>query len=190
MLRLRNETGPGWVDFVLCDFVAFLRDHAGCERKAAATAMSLVGHYPDRLELVDAMTELAFEELDHFRRVYAILRARGEHLVPDVKDPYVAELRTQLGRGKDTFFLDRLLISAIIEARSCERLALVARALEDGELREFYKELAQCEAKHHVIFTDLAKLYYPPQQVVDRLDELLDFEGEMIERLPRRIAVH
>lgn len=190
MLRLRSETGPEWVRLVLGDFDGFLRDHASCERKASATAMSLVGHYPDRVELVEAMLDLAVEELGHFRGVYAILRDRGVGLVPDIKDPYVAELRSQLGRGKDTYFLDRLLVSAIIEARSCERLGIVARTLSPGSLADFYADLTRAEARHHAVFVNLAKLYYDPSKVEARLAELLDFEGNMVVRLPLRVAVH
>jgi tRNA-(ms[2]io[6]A)-hydroxylase len=190
MLELRHATDRVWVDLVLGDFDAFLRDHAGCERKASATAMSFVGHYPDRGELVEAMLELALEELDHFRRVYDLIKVRGVRLVPDVKDPYVAGLRSQLGRGKSTYFLDRLLISALIEARSCERLGLVAAALPEGAVKDFYRELTGCEARHHALFVDMARLYYPPPQVQARLDELLDCEGELMRRLPLRPAVH
>ncbi len=190
MLQLRLPTDADWADFVLADFDNFLRDHAGCERKASATAMSLVGHYPDRTELVEAMLEVALEELDHFRRVYEILKSRGGALAPDVKDPYVAELRTQLSRGTNRFFLDRLLISGIIEARSAERLGLIARALGDGPMREFYQELTRCEAKHHAVFVRLAECYYPSDVVRPRLAELLDFEASVLARLPRRVAVH
>lgn len=190
MLSLRSTTGPEWTNLVLGDFDTFLRDHASCERKASATAMSLVGHYPDRTELVEAMLELAFEELEHFRRVWELLKARGVGLVPDVKDPYVARLRSQLGRGKDTYFLDRLLISSIIEARSAERLGLVAAALPPGALKEFYQELTRCEARHHALFVRMGQLYYPPELVAERLGELLDFEARMLAELPLRVAVH
>ncbi|MAE77793.1 MAG: tRNA-(ms[2]io[6]A)-hydroxylase [Planctomycetes bacterium] len=190
MFHLRSRTGPEWTEVVLGDFDAFLRDHASCERKALATAMSLVGHYPDKVELVDAMLEVALEELDHFRCVWEIMRERGCKLASDVKDPYVAGLRTQLRRGKDTYFLDRLLTSAIIEARSCERLGLVAEALQPGKLKDFYRELTQCEARHHALFVGLGERYHARELVSQRLDGLLDFEAEMLAALPVRVAVH
>ena len=190
MLELRTRTGQDWLVRVRACFDGFLQDHAACERKAQATAMSLISSYPDRIELVEAMTELAFEELDHFRRVYQFLRARGAQLAADNKSAYVAGLRAGLRSGSQHRLIDRLLLAGIIEARSCERLGLVARDLEPGPMQEFYRGLAICEAKHHAIFVRLAEQYEEPKLVQARLHELLELEAQALQAAPRSAAVH
>src|SRR5262245_19247512 len=160
MLRLRSATGPEWTARVLADLDAFLLDHAACERKAAASAMTFVSHYPDRDGLVAIMVELAQEELEHFRLVYERIAERGLCPPPDAKDPYVNRLAALVRHGREPHFLDRLLVSAIIEARSCERLGLVAEALPAGPLRDLYVELTRAEARHHALFVRLARRYF------------------------------
>lgn len=190
MLKLRVDTEEAWLARVHADFTAFLQDHAACERKAQATAMSFVANYPQRVDLVDAMTQLAAEELDHFRRVFAILRERGEVLAADKKSPYVAGLRTALRQDSRARFVDRLLIAGIIEARSCERLGLVARTLEEESLRVFYRELAICEAGHHAAFVLLAKRYEDEDLVDERLEQLLEHEARVLARVEPSACVH
>lgn len=190
MLRLQSETGDEWVARVREDFTTFLQDHAACERKAQATAMSFIANYPSRSELIDAMTELAVEELDHFRRVHELLRARGDSLAQDRKSEYVAGLRGALRQGSQDRFVDRLLIAGIIEARSCERLGLIGRSWDEPEIRDFYRELAICEARHHATFVDLAKRYEEPDVVDARLAELLDFEARVLAASPKTAHVH
>jgi tRNA-(ms[2]io[6]A)-hydroxylase len=190
MLRLRIPTPPAWTRHVLANFDEFLRDHANCERKASATAMAFVVHYPDRAEIIPAMVELAREELDHFRQVYERMVERGLSLARDTKDPYVARLNAALRSGRDVYLLDRLLVSGIVEARGCERLGLVAEALEPGPLKDFYAELTRAEARHHGLFVRLARVYFDEATVERRLGELLSIEERAIAELPIRAAVH
>jgi tRNA-(ms[2]io[6]A)-hydroxylase len=190
MLRLRTETNPAWVDVVLSDFDAFLLDHAACERKASATALKLVSHYADRTVLVRELIPFAQEELEHFARVMQIILDRG--LVPtrDEKDPYVGAMLKWVDRGSDAFFLDRLLILGIVEARGCERFGLVADALQPGRLKDFYVDITRSEARHHGLFVRLAREYFRADRVERRLSELLDAEADLVATLPLRPAIH
>src|SRR6185503_4251396 len=140
-------TPAPWVDAVRADFDAFLRDHAACERKASATAMTLASHYRDKEELVTQMVDLACEELHHFRKVYACIVARGGRLGDDTKDRYVRELLGLARRAPEVYLLDRLLVAGVIEARGCERFHLLAAALEP-DLATFYADFARSEARH------------------------------------------
>ena len=192
MLDLRVSTPPAWLDAVFADFDAFLLDHANCERKASATGMSFVARYPDRRELLDPMIEFAKEELEHFHVMYRICTRRGLSLADDYKDPYVNALRSQIRAGGDVHFLDRLLVSGVVEARGCERLFMVAEALEEREplLYVPYLELARAESRHHAFFFRMARLYFSEAEVKTRGGEMLDFEAELVTRLPLRAAVH
>ena len=189
-MRLRIPTSRAWLDAVLADFDTFMLDHALCERKASSTAMSLVSHYPDRAELTREMVDLAVEELEHFRMVYRRIAAKGLVLPADHKDEYVRRLRAMVRRDADVFLLDRLLVSALIEARSCERFVVVGDALPPGELKDFSVDLARAEARHHVLFTRLARTYHGAAAVDERLDEMLDAEARIVESLPVHPYVH
>ena len=134
MLRLRTGTALQWADVVLGDFDAFLVDHAACERKASATALKLVSHYSDRTVLVRELIPFAQEELEHYAQVMAIILERGLTTRPDEKDPYVGALMKLIRRGPEQYFLDRLLVLAVVEARGCERFGLLADALDPGPL--------------------------------------------------------
>lgn len=188
--KLRYDTPDAWLDVVLADFDTFLLDHAACERKASATAMVFVSHYPDKTELVDAMIEMAREELEHFHRVHRLLVPRGLVLGQDTKNPYVNRLLKEVRRGTDEYFLDRLLLTGIIESRGCERFGMVARGLPPGELKDFYLDITRSESRHHMLFVRFARQYFPADVVTARLDELLDIEAAIIRELPLRPAVH
>ncbi|MFT5695902.1 MAG: tRNA-(ms[2]io[6]A)-hydroxylase [Myxococcota bacterium] len=190
MLRLRAASPELWLATVLDDFDTFLLDHAAAERKASAVALSLITHYPDRSELVDAMMEIAKEELDHFHQVYKVLAARGLILAKDDKDAYVRELRTLIRTGSDDYFLDRLLIAGIVEARGCERFGLIADGLTDPELASFYKAIAASEARHDEVYTGLARTYFSNDKIDVRLDALLDEEAKIMGGLAIRAALH
>lgn len=192
MLDLRSATPREWLDTVFSDFDAFLLDHAACERKAAATGMSFVVRYPDRRVLMEPMIEFAKEELEHFHMVYRLIDKRGLTLVDDYKDPYVNGLRSRMRNGGEQLLLDRLLVAGIVEARGCERLFMVANALEgrDPELHDVYLELARAESRHHGLFFRLARECFDAAEVEARAAELLDFEAELVARLPHRAAVH
>ncbi len=189
-MRLRVNTSQAWVETVLADFDAFLLDHAACERKASATAMNFVAHYPDRKELVAACIDLAREELEHFYEVYQRIAERGLILAADTKDPYVGRLSREYRKGSDAYFLDRLLVAGVVEARGCERFGLVAAALPAGPMKDFYQDIARSEARHQGLFVRLAHVYFAPTVVEARLDELLEVEARIVRELPLRPAVH
>lgn len=189
-MRLRTKTKPEWLSVVMSDFDHFLIDHALCERKASALAMSLVAHYPNKPDLVLAMVELAKEELVHFQQVYHLIVERNLVLSADEKDEYVNRLRGLIRKPSEEYFLDRLLVASIIEGRGTERFELVAKALSDSRLKEFYMEFWRAEARHHGLFLRLAKKYYPDAVVEERYDYLLDEEAKIIESLPLRARVH
>ena len=190
MLLLRTDTPASWVSACLGDFDRFLVDHAACERKASATAMSFVVRYPDRTPLLVPMVELAREELEHFQRVVTLLIDRGIRMGPDEKDPYVVALLERVRHGRDERLLDRLLVGGLVEARGAERFELVGRALEPGDLKSFYVELATSEARHYVLFTDLARQLFDEDLVAARVDELLDIEAGIVDGLEIRPALH
>jgi tRNA-(ms[2]io[6]A)-hydroxylase len=190
MLELRTSTAREWLHAVLADFDAFLVDHAACERKASATGMWFVVRYPDRQALLDPLIEFAREELEHFQRVYRVIAARGLRLGADRKDEYVVRLLKLARNGGETHLCDRLLLAGIVEARGCERFGLVAEALPMGELKDLYVDLARAEARHHGLFTTLARRMFEEGAVRARAAELLDAEAAIVKSLPIRAAVH
>ena len=172
------------------DFDHFLLDHAAAEKKASGMALSMVSHYPDRTRLVAAMTDLAVEEMVHFREVVKLVQSRGLVLVADEKDPYVNAIRALIRQGSDVYLLDRLLTAGVIEARGAERFGLVAEALPDGDLKNFYRSITRSECRHFELFLDLAREYFPADVIESRWQALLDTEGEIIRDLPLRAALH
>lgn len=190
MFSLRYATSKEWTNTVIESFDEFLLDHAAAEKKASGMAMSMLSHYPDRPQLVTAMLDLALEEMTHFREVVKIIMQRGLVLGADKKDAYVINLRNLMRKGSEVYFLDRLIIGGIIEARGCERFGLVAEALPPGDLKKFYLAITESEGRHENLFVDLAKLYFPETDVNQRLDELLDEEARICEALPIIAALH
>jgi tRNA-(ms[2]io[6]A)-hydroxylase len=187
--RVRSRTPPAWLSAVRADLALFLQDHAACERKASATAMAMASHYRDKKELVQAMIDLACEELDHFRRVYGVIAARGGTLGADAKDLYVARLLGLVRRGPEIYLLDRLLVAGVIEARGCERFRRLAEGL-DTDLAELYRDFATSEAGHAALFIKLAQGYFAEATVRERLDQVLEAEAEIIQSVPLRPALH
>jgi tRNA-(ms[2]io[6]A)-hydroxylase len=190
LFQLRYATPLSWVNTVLANFNAFLNDHAQAEKKASGMAMSMLSHYPDKPEIVKAMIDLAIEELAHFREVIKLIQAQGLNLGTDEKDPYVNAFRQHMRNGTNFYLLDRLLIAAIIEARGCERFGLIGQYHNDPELQKFYQLIADSESKHHLLFIDLAALYFEAPVVEARLDELLTIEADIVQQLPIRAALH
>ena len=191
-LELSAASPPQWVRAVMADFPAFLQDHADCERKASAMAMSFVAKYPDRKEIIPELIETGIEELTHFQQVYAHMEKRGISLAREMtQDPYISQLMELCHSDPIRRFLDRLLLASIIECRGAERFRLVGGAIDtDPELKEFYHELWTSEAKHGNIFVKMALLYFPETQVYGRLQELNAREGEIIGKLSIRAALH
>lgn len=172
------------------DFDAFLIDHAAAEKKASGMAMSMALHYRDKNRLVKEMIDLSIEELQHFRECVRIIHERGLILLPDEKDIYVNSMRTFQRQGQDVGLLDRLIVAGIVEARGCERFALVEQALEPGEMKSFYAAISASEDKHQALFIELAEEYFPKTVVAERLDELLDLEAGLVAGLPHKAALH
>jgi tRNA 2-(methylsulfanyl)-N6-isopentenyladenosine37 hydroxylase len=191
-LDLVASTNPQWVKTVMADFPAFLQDHADCERKASAMAMSFVAKYPDRVEIIPELIETGVEELEHFRRVYVHMAKRGIRLAREMQqDPYITALIKLCHTDPINRFLDRLLLASIIECRGAERFRLVCNAIEnDDELKEFYHMLWVSEAKHGNVFVKMALNYFPEKQVYARLNELNTAEGKIVDGLPLRAALH
>jgi tRNA-(ms[2]io[6]A)-hydroxylase len=187
---LHHPTPDSWLDCVLANFGAFLLDHAAAEKKAAGMAMSMLSHYPDKSRLVTAMSELAVEEMVHFREVVKLIQGRNLQLNADQKDPYVNEIRGWIRQGTDVYLLDRLLTGAVIEARGAERFGLVAEGLPEGDLKTFYRSLARSEARHFELFLDLAEEYFPASEIDPRWQELLSAESRCMQNLPIRAALH
>jgi tRNA-(ms[2]io[6]A)-hydroxylase len=193
MLGLLSPTDPAWVDAVQGDLDGLLADHAHCELKAAQSALSLVGRYAgEHPELVEPLVALAREETEHFAEVVARFAARGGTLPPPGPDPYVVALRELASSdgGSVPRLLDRLLVGALIEARSCERFRLLSEGLADAELRAFYRELMASEARHFRLFTNLAERVFGEDAARARLETLARREGALAERLPLGPTVH
>ena len=189
-VTLAYATPDEWTETVLADFDRFLLDHAAAEKKASGMAVSMLSHYPDRVELVEAMADLAVEEMTHYREVVKLIHSRGKTTGKDDKDPYVNEFRKALRNGADVYFLDRLLIGGIIEARGAERFGLIAEALEPGQLKNFYSSITRSEQRHEGLMVDLALLYFDRAEVMARLDQLIELEAKIIAALPLRAALH
>ena len=187
---LRYTTPADWTEAVINDFDHFLQDHAAAEKKASGMALSMISHYPDRTELVEILSALAIEELQHFKEVIKWLHKRGVQLAADRKDLYILAFREHIRKGRDLFFLDRLITAAIIEARGCERFGLVANALPAGELKDFYMAISHSEQRHFTQFIDMAKSYFDVKIVDSRVDELLDIEALITSKLPIQAALH
>lgn len=183
-------TPPGWVRGIVEDFDTFLADHANCERKASALAMSLVVKYPEQVEILPDLIAIAREELAHFEQVYALMRARGVALVKDEPDPYVNALSAHMRHGRRLRLLDRLLVSSVVECRGAERFRIVAGALPDPRLRDFYAALWKAEIKHGHQFVDLALRCHDADEVYARLHELMKAEAAIVARLPWRASLH
>ena len=153
-------------------------------------AMGMISHYPDRKMMVKAMIDLAIEELIHFKQVLKLINKRGLQLGADVKDPYINQLRKIFRNGRDVFFLDRLIVAGVIEARGYERFSLIADALPEGKDKEFYQVIAKSEEKHKNLFIELAYEYFDKVEVDQRLEEVLVAEADICSNLPFRAALH
>lgn len=188
ILGLQLPTDPRWVNLAEIQMEEVLTDHAYCEQKAATTCISLIQRYPDRVEMVEQLAPIVTEEWGHFRMVLAELNKRGLQLGKQRKDEYVnnlLEFQTKDGSVENRF-LDRLLTMALIEARSCERFKRLSEGLDDAYMRRFYRKFMESEAGHYTLFIKLAELYLPKDKVRKRWKEWLEFEKEMITKLPVR----
>jgi len=190
MLCLKCETNPAWIKSALNNLESVLIDHAHCEKKAAATSLSILSTYPEKIEISMRMADLIEEEISHYRSVLKFIEKKKIKFKRDSGDSYVKELLSHLNNNEPERLLDRLLTAGIIEARSCERLQLLAENIDDPELKSFYVELSSSEAGHYVTFIKLAKLYFPEEKVKQRLDELTNIEREIVVSLPDHPTMH
>jgi len=192
MLGLKLPTDPRWVELVEQDIREVLIDHAWCEQKAASNAISLMVRYPEHTEMVRELTVIAQEELAHFGQVVEKIAARGWVLGPERKDHYVNQLLTFVRKEgpRAERFVDRLLFSAMIEARSCERFKLLSERVEDEDLRTFYRELMISEAGHYTTFIGLARKHGEGVDVDRRWREFLAFEAELVANYGKQASIH
>ena len=176
------------------DFDEFLRDHASCEKKASGMALAVASHYPDKPLLLEAMAELAAEELGHYREVVRVMVKRGVIPGPDTKDPYVNALNQLVRKGPENFLLDRLCVASVVERRGAERFGLIAERLaaagEEPELSRFYTAIAQSEARHWTLFLNLALQHCDAAEVWQRFNDISSHEAALLETLPLRPALH
>jgi len=182
MLGLKLATDPRWANLAEKSLEEILSDHAYCEQKAASTCISLIQLYPDKEDIVAAVAPIVSEEWSHFRAVLQKLHEKKLKLGFQRNDDYVNELLKfqKKGGSREDRMIDKLLICAMIEARSCERFRLLSLHLEDAELREFYHTFMVSEAGHYRLFIDLAKTHREHDKVNARWQELLDYEASLM----------
>jgi tRNA-(ms[2]io[6]A)-hydroxylase len=175
MFPLAAPTRKSWLPEVLADLEALLVDHAHCEKKAASTAMALIYRYPERPEMMAPLSRLAREELHHFERVLDLIHSRGFEFKRMFPSPYASELVKQVRREDPNKLMDTLLVCALIEARSHERMVILAEGfaqIGDSELAEFYTTLLASEARHKREYLDMAYRYFEENEVRERLEIL------------------
>jgi tRNA 2-(methylsulfanyl)-N6-isopentenyladenosine37 hydroxylase len=190
MLHLASTTDTAWLTRALAHLDEILVDHAHCEKKAASTALSLLFRYPEQHELLTPLARLAREELTHFEDVLDRLRARGIGLRRQRPSPYASELMAGVRAAEPGRLVDTLLCMALIEARSCERLQLLAGAVDDVELAVFFGGLVAGEARHHRAYVDLAERVASVEAVARRLDELARHEAAVLASVPALPRLH
>lgn len=192
MLHLKLETDPRWAAIAQENIEEILTDHAWCEQKAATNAITIITQNSHLEDLVTDLLELAKEELEHFQMVHEIIKKRGYTLGRERKDNYVNELYKFMNKGGSPLqsMVDRLLFSAMIEARSCERFKMLYQYVEDPELSKFYYDLMVSEAGHYTLFITYARKYGKDIDVDKRWKELVDFEGELIKKYGKSESIH
>ena len=194
VLRLQLPTDPRWVNIVEKNIEEILTDHAWCEQKAASNAITIItinSEYPD---LVTDMLALAKEEIEHFEMVHEIIKKRGLTLGRERKDEYVGELAKYMKQSNTgsrvSGFVERMLFSAMIEARSCERFKVLSENIKDEELSKFYWDLMESEASHYTTFITYARKYGTGIDVEKRWREWLEFEASVIAKYGKSESIH
>lgn len=193
ILKLQLPTDPLWVKNVVeSNIEEILTDHAFCEQKAASNAITLIVQNPQLSDLVQEMALLVQEEMDHFKRVHDLILERGFTLGRERKDNYVNELMQFVVKGgsRQQQLIDRLLFSAMIEARSCERFKVMSEHIDDKQLSDFYYELMVSEATHYTMFIGLARKYAGEIDVEKRWKEFLDYEAKVIQNYGKSESIH
>ena len=190
MLNLATASDGAWLARAIANVDEILVDHAHCEKKAASTAVSLLFRYPEETALCTALSRLAREELAHFEEVVDHLRARGQTLRRQVPSPYAAALLAAVRQPEPERLCDTLLCLGLIEARSCERLQLLAEAVDDAALAALYRGLVASEARHHRTYVELAMTVVPAEEVRARLRALAVHEAAVLAAAPPLPRLH
>jgi len=180
MLHLKSPSNDRWLRQVASHFDEILIDHAHCEKKAAGTALNLIFHYVEDLELCREMAAIVNEELEHFQMVVDLLNRRGIRFRRLKPSQYGRKLNDLVRRQEPQRAVDRLLVAGLIEARSCERFQVLAEHVADSEIAAFYRGLFESEARHHATYTRLAMHFAPEAEVMQRLEELAASEAAII----------
>ena len=187
---LLTASSLAWLNQAIANPIEVLIDHANCERKAAGVAVQLMFRYICDPGLAEVLSPLAREELEHFERVIVILRSRGRYLEPLAAPPYAALLAKNVRKEEPKRMLDSFLVSGLIEARSHERMALLALHSPDCELRNLYKDLLKSEARHSCIYWNLAKDRFEKEIILKRLKELSNIESNILSKLHPQPRIH
>ncbi len=192
MLGLKLPTDPRWAELAKTNLSEVLTDHAWCEQKAASNAISTIVRYPELTDLVEELTRISLEEMEHFGMVHTKIKERGWTLGPERKDPYVHDLAAFIKKGgtREQQLVDRLLFAAMIEARSCERFRMLSETVDDADLRNFYRELMISEAGHYTTFIQFARQYGGKVDVDQRWKEFLDYEATLMTHYGRKETMH
>jgi len=192
MLGLKLPTDPRWAKIAEGNIEEILTDHAWCEQKAATNAIMLIINNSELDDLVSEMTNIAIEEMQHFKMVHDIIKKRGYTFGRERKDDYVNELMKFLKKNgtRNQSFIDRLLFAAMIEARSCERFRVLSQNIKDEKLAKFYHELMVSEANHYTTFLSFARKYSTDVNVEKRWKEWLDYEASIIQNYGTKESIH
>ena len=192
MLGLQFETSTSWAEIAKDNLEQILTDHAFAEQKASANAISIIINYSEETDLVKDMSDIAIEELEHFRMVHQLMIKRGFVLGREQHNDYAKSLQKFFPKTKDrqTALINRLLVAALIEARSCERFKVFSENMQDEELSKFYKDLMVSEANHYTLFLGYARKYMDRKTVDEKWKSLLAFEAEMMKSRGTKATVH
>lgn len=195
MLGLKLPTDPRWVNIVEKNIEEILTDHAYCEQKAATNAITIIVKHAQYEDLVQEMTAIAIEEMEHFAMVHQKMIERGFKLGFERKDPYVNDLLNHLreknaGGSKEKQFVNNMIFAAMIEARSCERFRILSEEINDADLREFYRSLMESEARHYTTFLHFARKYGGDTDVEGMWQEFLNFEATLMEKYGKEETMH
>ena len=194
MLGLKAQTPESWAKIVVQDLETFLTDHAYNEMKAAQSAMAVINHRPNDVEFVNTMSALAIEEMQHFEMVYERMQKLRLELGQESQNTYAMQLRKFFPKTKEREekFLQKLMLSSLMEARSCERFSVLIPVIKETypELAGFYEDLFVSEARHYRVFLDYARKFGGKERINQIWDELLNYEAELINSLGKNALVH
>ncbi|CAM3714429.1 tRNA-(ms[2]io[6]A)-hydroxylase [Flavobacterium gelidilacus] len=192
MFKLKLPTDPRWARIAESNIEEVLTDHAWCEQKAASNCISLITMLPEHTHIITELIKIAQEEMDHFEQVHEIIKSKGWILGRERKDHYVNELYKFMHKGgsRQTHLVERLLFSAMIEARSCERFKVLSDTIDDEKMAKFYKDLMISEANHYTVFINFANEIGEGMDVKKRWEEWLAYEAEIIKSYGKSEAIH